>query len=120
MIPRRDVILKVGFRLRYGGIQAHPVESYHLYKHTAGLEVHASEENGALHVTVSHRKRDPTEEEVELVRLAFFRVPSEVSRFCPQETVSAGLINMAFAAVGHPTPAHTFKIWHLREPKRTN
>lgn len=120
MIPPRDVVLKTGFRLRFDGLRLHPIEPYYLYTHSNGLEVHASEKDGALHVSVSHRRRDPTTEEVDLVRLAFFREPSTVTKFCPQEVVPGGLINTIFKAVGLPAAPHPYKIWHLREPKWMN
>jgi len=122
VIPRRAVVLKAGLRLRFDGLRQHPIEPYYLYVHGDGLEVRASEKDGALHVSVSHRQRDPTAEEVDLVRLAFFPEPSAVMKFCPQETFGAGLINMVMNVILGESAIvpHTFKVWHLREPSRMN
>lgn len=120
MIPRRDLHLPDKRRLRYKGLHQLPLGHAHLWRHPEGLSVQADELDGTLHVSISHRERDPTDTEIDAVEALFF-TDIAAERTCPTAAVSDDDFRLGAIAAGMPgLRRHRFKIWHLLERQAAN
>lgn len=114
MIPRRDLTLPDGRRLRYKGLKHTPTTTGHAheYKHPEGLTVWAEAAEYGLHVSISHKTREPTTEEVDALQSLFFEPGADINRHCPQRDRPEDL---RAASVAAGIPIHSFPVWHLVE-----